>query len=204
MLRIARFAVRAAGQAHARFRIVRHCASTSPYSGQGALSMIERLPSPQTWNAFATLSPLVREEGTTAATVIAWVAPMTRFTAPSGRVASDHSTIKMRALSFLLVVGVVLIAGGFGHHVPKGCICFGMVFALGVECSTSARSSVPPSRWTRTTPANLRRRRHGVYAAECVTASTPPRGPREWPRRRETGAPPAATRSSRRAACRRS
>ena len=46
---------------------------------------------------------------------------------------SDHPTIKMLALSFLVVVGVVLIAEGFGHHVPKGYIYFAMAFSLGVE-----------------------------------------------------------------------
>ena len=39
----------------------------------------------------------------------------------------------MLALSFLVVVGVVLIAEGFGHHVPKGYVYFAMAFSLGVE-----------------------------------------------------------------------
>ena len=39
----------------------------------------------------------------------------------------------MLALSFLVVVGVVLVAEGFGHHVPKGYVYFGMAFSLGVE-----------------------------------------------------------------------
>jgi predicted tellurium resistance membrane protein TerC len=67
------------------------------------------------------------------AAVIASVALMMLFAGPIGRFVSDHPTIKMLALSFLVVVGVVLIAEGFGHHVPKGYIYFGMAFALGVE-----------------------------------------------------------------------
>jgi predicted tellurium resistance membrane protein TerC len=39
----------------------------------------------------------------------------------------------MLALSFLLVVGMALVAEGFGHHVPKGYIYFAMAFSLGVE-----------------------------------------------------------------------
>ena len=39
----------------------------------------------------------------------------------------------MLALSFLVVIGVVLIAEGFGHHVPKGYVYFAMAFSLGVE-----------------------------------------------------------------------
>jgi predicted tellurium resistance membrane protein TerC len=39
----------------------------------------------------------------------------------------------MLALAFLVVVGVVLMAEGLGHHVPKGYIYFAMAFSLGVE-----------------------------------------------------------------------
>jgi predicted tellurium resistance membrane protein TerC len=42
-------------------------------------------------------------------------------------------TIKMLALSFLLLIGVMLIAEGFGHHIPKGYIYFAMAFSVFVE-----------------------------------------------------------------------
>lgn len=67
------------------------------------------------------------------AAVIASVALMMAFAAPIGRFVSAHPTIKMLALSFLVVVGVVLIAEGFDHHVPKGYVYFAMAFSLGVE-----------------------------------------------------------------------
>jgi predicted tellurium resistance membrane protein TerC len=67
------------------------------------------------------------------AAVIGSVALMMVFAGPIGRFVSDHPTIKMLALSFLVVVGVVLVAEGFGHHVPKGYVYFGMAFSLGVE-----------------------------------------------------------------------
>ncbi len=44
-----------------------------------------------------------------------------------------HPTIKMLALSFLVLVGVTLIAEGFGTHVPKGYIYFAMAFSVAVE-----------------------------------------------------------------------
>jgi predicted tellurium resistance membrane protein TerC len=44
-----------------------------------------------------------------------------------------HPTIKMLALSFLLLVGVVLVADGLGHHIQKGYIYFAMAFSFGVE-----------------------------------------------------------------------
>ena len=61
------------------------------------------------------------------------VALMMVFAGPIGRFVSDHPTIKMLALAFLVVVGVVLVAEGFDHHVPKGYVYFGMAFSLGVE-----------------------------------------------------------------------
>ena len=67
------------------------------------------------------------------AAVVASVALMMVFAGPIGRFVSDHPTIKMLALSFLVVVGVLLIAEGFDHHVPKGYVYFAMAFSLGVE-----------------------------------------------------------------------
>ena len=65
--------------------------------------------------------------------VIASVGLMMLFASAIGRFVSDHPTIKVLALSFLVVVGVVLIAEGFGQHVPKGYVYFAMAFSLGVE-----------------------------------------------------------------------
>jgi len=44
-----------------------------------------------------------------------------------------HPTVKMLALSFLLLIGVSLIAEGFDHHIPKGYIYFAMAFSVFVE-----------------------------------------------------------------------
>jgi predicted tellurium resistance membrane protein TerC len=44
-----------------------------------------------------------------------------------------HPTVKMLALSFLLLIGVSLIAEGFEHHIPKGYIYFAMGFSIFVE-----------------------------------------------------------------------
>jgi len=67
------------------------------------------------------------------AAVLASVGLMMLFAGAIGRFVSDHPTIKMLALSFLVVVGVVLIAEGFDRHVPKGYIYFAMAFSVGVE-----------------------------------------------------------------------
>lgn len=65
--------------------------------------------------------------------VIASVALMMLFASGIGRFVSAHPTVKMLALSFLFVIGVVLIADGFNHHVPKGYVYFAMAFSVGVE-----------------------------------------------------------------------
>jgi predicted tellurium resistance membrane protein TerC len=67
------------------------------------------------------------------AAVIASVALMMLFARAIGEFVSSHPTIKMLALSFLLVVGVMLIAEGFDHKVPKGYIYFAMAFSVAVE-----------------------------------------------------------------------
>ena len=67
------------------------------------------------------------------AAVIASVGLMMFFAGPIGRFVSAHPTVKMLALAFLLVIGVVLIADGMGNHVPKGYVYFAMAFSVFVE-----------------------------------------------------------------------
>jgi predicted tellurium resistance membrane protein TerC len=52
---------------------------------------------------------------------------------PIGEFIDAHPTLKMLALSFLILVGVALIGEGFDFHIPKGYIYFAMAFAIGVE-----------------------------------------------------------------------
>lgn len=52
---------------------------------------------------------------------------------PIGRFVSDNPTFKMLALSFLILVGVSLMAEGLDFHIPKGYIYFAMAFSLMVE-----------------------------------------------------------------------
>ena len=50
-----------------------------------------------------------------------------------GEFVDRHPTVKMLALSFLILVGVALVAEGGGYHIPKGYIYFAMAFSVGVE-----------------------------------------------------------------------
>jgi predicted tellurium resistance membrane protein TerC len=67
------------------------------------------------------------------AAVVASVALMMAFAGGVGRFVSAHPTVKMLALAFLFVIGVVLIADGFDHHIPKGYVYFAMAFSVCVE-----------------------------------------------------------------------
>jgi predicted tellurium resistance membrane protein TerC len=52
---------------------------------------------------------------------------------PISQVVEDHPTIKILALSFLLLIGMSLMAEGLGQHIPKGYIYFAMGFSVFVE-----------------------------------------------------------------------
>jgi predicted tellurium resistance membrane protein TerC len=58
---------------------------------------------------------------------------MMLFSGPISKFINERPTIKMIALSFLVAIGVMLIAEGFGEHVQKGYIYFALVYALIVE-----------------------------------------------------------------------
>src|SRR3546814_11473036 len=65
--------------------------------------------------------------------VIVAVGVMMFAAAPLGNFIARNPTVVMLALGFLLMIGVVLIADGFGAHVPKGYIYTAMAFSAGVE-----------------------------------------------------------------------
>ena len=67
------------------------------------------------------------------AAVILSVALMLVAAGPVSEFVERHPTVKMLALSFLILIGVTLVADGLGHHVPKGYVYFAMGFSFGVE-----------------------------------------------------------------------
>lgn len=87
-----------------------------------------------------------------AAIVIA-VGIMMWASTPLGDFVEKHPTIKMLALSFLLLIGMALVAEGFHQHIPKGYIYFAMGFSVFVEMLNlrARRGSHPvhlnPSEW---------------------------------------------------------
>lgn len=67
------------------------------------------------------------------AAVIVSIIAMMLFAGPIGTFVQKHPTIKMPALSFLLLIGVILLAEGFHQKIPKGYIYFAMAFSVLVE-----------------------------------------------------------------------
>jgi predicted tellurium resistance membrane protein TerC len=99
----------------------------------GVLTQIAIIDLVFSLDSIITAVGMVREIPIMVAAVIASVLLMMVFAGPIGRFVSRHPTVKMLALSFLIMVGMALVADGFDFHVPKGYIYFAMAFSVGVE-----------------------------------------------------------------------
>jgi predicted tellurium resistance membrane protein TerC len=84
-------------------------------------------------DSIITAVGMVKDVAVMVAAIVVSVVLMMAFAGAIGRFISAHPTIKMLALSFLVVIGVLLIAQGFDHEVPKGYVYFAMAFAVCVE-----------------------------------------------------------------------
>lgn len=76
---------------------------------------------------------MTNQLGIMVAAVVIAVGFMMFFAGSISRFVHRHPTIKILALSFLLLIGVMLIAEGFGQHISKGYIYFAMAFSVFVE-----------------------------------------------------------------------
>ncbi len=78
--------------------------------------------------------------------VVIAVGFMILFAEPISAFVENHPTVKMLALSFLILIGVTLIAEGLDQHIPKGYIYFAMAFSVGVEMLNLRlrKTTVPP------------------------------------------------------------
>jgi predicted tellurium resistance membrane protein TerC len=76
---------------------------------------------------------MVKQLGVMVAAVMLAVGFMLVFAGAISAFVERHPTVKMLALSFLLMIGVMLIADGFEHHIPKGYVYFAMAFSVFVE-----------------------------------------------------------------------
>jgi predicted tellurium resistance membrane protein TerC len=76
---------------------------------------------------------LVDELEIMAIAIIAAVGVMMVAAGPISRFVDEHPTIKMLALTFLILIGIALIGEGWDLHIPKGYIYFAMAFSVAVE-----------------------------------------------------------------------
>jgi predicted tellurium resistance membrane protein TerC len=76
---------------------------------------------------------MAEDLGVMVTAVVIAVGFMLLFAAPISEFVDRHPTVKMLALSFLLMIGLALVAEGLDQHIPKGYIYFAMAFSVLVE-----------------------------------------------------------------------
>jgi predicted tellurium resistance membrane protein TerC len=84
-------------------------------------------------DSIITAVGMVDERWVMVAAILVSIAFMLLFAKPLGDFVERHPTVKILALSFLIMIGLVLVADGFGQHVPKGYIYAAMAFSVFVE-----------------------------------------------------------------------
>ena len=108
-------------------------AARVPATLAGVLTQIMLIDLVFSLDSIITAVGMVDELEIMIAAVVVSVSLMMVFAGPLGRFVSARPTVKMLALAFLFMIGLVLIADGFDHHVPKGYVYFAMAFSVLVE-----------------------------------------------------------------------
>lgn len=108
--------------------------STKALGSYGALlAQIVALDVIFSLDSVITAVGMVNKVGIMVSAIVVAIVVMMFFAAAIGDFVHRHPTVKMLALAFLLMIGVMLVADGLGHHIPKGYIYFSMAFSLFVE-----------------------------------------------------------------------
>ena len=84
-------------------------------------------------DSIITAVGMVDERWVMVAAILISIVFMLMFARPIGEFVERHPTVKVLALSFLIMIGLVLIADGFGLHIPKGYVYTTMAFSVFVE-----------------------------------------------------------------------
>ena len=104
-----------------------------PASFAGAIGQIVLLDIVFSLDSVITAVGMARHVPVMIAAIICAVVAMMLFANTVCDFVNRHPTIRMLALAFLLLVGVVLVAEGAGKHIERGYVYFAMAFSLGVE-----------------------------------------------------------------------
>jgi predicted tellurium resistance membrane protein TerC len=133
-----------------------HASKTVPATFRSVIIQILLLDIVFSLDSVITAVGMVDELGVMIAAVVIAVGVMLAFAGPVSAFVERHPTVKMLALSFLLLIGVNLMAEGFHVHIPKGYIYFAMAFSVLVEMlnlrASAARKSKPVHLHERYTP----------------------------------------------------
>jgi predicted tellurium resistance membrane protein TerC len=133
-----------------------HASARVPATLPSVLVQIFLLDAVFSLDSVITAVGMVEHLGIMIAAVVVAIAVMMVFAAPVSSFVARHPTIKMLALSFLLLIGLTLMVEGFGVHIPKGYIYFAMGFSVFVELLNLRirRKAEPVQLHERYTPAD--------------------------------------------------
>ena len=119
--------------------------STKAFGSYGAvLAQIIALDVIFSLDSVITAVGMVNKVGLMVSAIVVAIVVMMFFAKAIGDFVHEHPTVKMLALAFLMMIGVMLIADGLGHHIPKGYIYFSMAFSLFVEMLNLRAKKAPP------------------------------------------------------------
>jgi predicted tellurium resistance membrane protein TerC len=122
-----------------------HASARVPPSFTGVIVQILLLDVVFSLDSVITAVGMVEQIEVMVAAVVVAVIVMLVAAGAISEFVDRHPTVKMLALSFLLLIGVTLVADGLGHHIPKGYIYFSMGFSVFVELlNLRARSKSKP------------------------------------------------------------
>jgi len=110
-----------------------HASSRVPPTFASVIIQILLLDAVFSLDSVITAVGMVEQIGIMVAAVVIAILFMMVFAAPLSHFVERHPTVKMLALSFLLLIGVVLVAEGWDQHIRKGYIYFAMGFSIFVE-----------------------------------------------------------------------
>jgi predicted tellurium resistance membrane protein TerC len=110
-----------------------HATARAPAKFAGVIVQILLLDIVFSLDSVITAVGMVDQIPVMIAAVVIAVLFMLWFAGAISGFVNRHPTVKMLALSFLLLIGVALIAEGLHHHIPKGYLYFAMAFSVFVE-----------------------------------------------------------------------
>lgn len=121
-----------------------HASARVPSSFASVIVQILILDAVFSLDSVITAVGMVDQLGVMVAAVIVAIGIMLLSAETIGNFVNRHPTVKMLALSFLLLIGTSLVAEGFDQHIPKGYLYFAMGFSIFVEAlNLRARGSKP-------------------------------------------------------------